>query len=132
MWSRFLRGFAVVALIVLTGCARSTDHRTPQVSSGPMTLSIVSPKAGQTVYLPFEVKVKANVPLGNPATGEHHIHIWFDNNRGDYNMFGSDNAEITSASFGPHTVHVSLNNPDHTPTGIETSVEIEIVDTPAG
>jgi hypothetical protein len=130
MSHRVLRILAVVALVALGGCATKDTPNTTASNVAGLTLSVVEPKDGQTVHLPFQIKVKSNEKLGRAATGVYHIHIWFDNNPADYNMIESDTGEITSATAGPHTLHVSLNYANHDPTGVETSVDINIANGP--
>ncbi len=46
--------------------------------SGGISLSIASPSDGATVSEPFTVKLDASVPIGDPSTGDHHVHLCFD------------------------------------------------------
>jgi hypothetical protein len=94
--------------------------------SGKMTVTVTQPTQGTTVTLPFKVTVASSVPLGDPNSGKHHVHIWFDNNTNDYVMAFSTTATLTKAPTGSHVMHVSLRNADHSAAGADTQVTLMI------
>lgn len=128
MRSRMIRALAVLGLLALPGCASTEGNagERPSARATGLTITVVEPAANSTVALPFEIRVTSNVGLGRVSTGKYHFHFWFDNNTADYNMVEDDHATITAAPTGPHTLHVMLAYPDHSPTGVEVAVPIEI------
>jgi hypothetical protein len=93
---------------------------------GTMSVSVSEPAAGATVSLPFTVKIDSSVPLGDSASGRHHVHLYFDSNVNDYQVVETDTAQVTKAPAGQHVLHVSLRNANHSPAGAETQVTVVI------
>jgi Family of unknown function (DUF6130) len=89
-------------------------------------VSITSPSEGDTVGSSFMVKWDSNVSLGDPDTGKHHIHIFVDGATNDYTVVGGSQFEVTGLSPGKHTVDVTLQNADHSPTGAEDQVDVTV------
>ena len=94
--------------------------------SGKLSVIVVEPASGATVSTPFTVKVDSSVPLGPSESGQHHVHIWFDDNESDYLIVESNTTQITDAPSGQHTMHVSLRNANHSPAGAEATTPITI------
>jgi hypothetical protein len=114
---------AILALLAVTtpsACARDV---TP---SARPTLAVSEPGSTEAVSVPFTVKVTTNVPLGTPASGDHHVHVYFDDNVNQYTVMTSDTIQITSAPAGVHVLHLSLRNPNHSAAGVETSIQVTI------
>jgi hypothetical protein len=94
--------------------------------SGELSVLVVEPVSGTTVSTPFTVKVDSSVPLGPSESGQHHVHIWFDDNESDYLIVESSTTRITDAPSGQHTMHVSLRNANHSPAGAEATTPITV------
>ena len=118
---------AVLAAAVLTACGdSSTTSGDSGSGSGSPTLSITSPTEGETVGSSVTVKWDSNVALGEPDTGEHHVHIFVDGNSNDYTVVGGDSFDVTGLSNGKHTIDVTLQNADHSPAGAEDQVDVMV------
>ncbi|MEW6223068.1 MAG: hypothetical protein AB1627_00415 [Chloroflexota bacterium] len=91
--------------------------------AGGATISIATPADGAEVSIPFDVQLDASVPLGEPETGNHHAHLYFDTgtDSGDYDIVYGNAWQVTrELAPGEHTITVALANPDHSlagPTG---------------
>ena len=75
---------------------------------------------------PFTVTVASSVPLGTTESGLHHVHVWFDDNENDYQVVEAPSVTISDLTAGPHVVHVSLRNANHSAAGAETEVPITV------
>ncbi|MFI5488986.1 hypothetical protein [Micromonospora echinaurantiaca] len=114
----------VALLATLTACT-GTNTAT-EGDGGGLSVIVVEPASGATVPTPFSVKVDSTVPLGPSESGQHHVHIWFDDDESDYLIVESDTVQITDAPAGQHTMHVSLRNANHSPAGAEATTPITI------
>lgn len=114
---------AVLGLLVslVTGCGRSSE-----------TVGVVDPAPGAVVTLPFVVTLEASVPLGTPADGLHHVHVWFGDDLSSYLVVEDTTVEVPYAPAGEHEMHVSLRNADHTETGASVSIPLVISIVPGG
>jgi hypothetical protein len=125
---------ALLAPVVLAACGSNDES----AGGGGMSVSIAEPAKDASVSLPFSVKVDAGVPLGPTESGEHHVHLWFDDQANDYLVVESPTAQITNGmkatlsgkpmplSPGMHTIHVSLRNANHSAAGAETEIPIKV------
>lgn len=114
----------VAMLATLAACTGT--HGATGGDSGKLSVIVVEPASGATVSTPFTVKVDSSVPLGPSESGQHHVHIWFDDNESDYLIVESNTTQITDAPSGQHTMHVSLRNANHSPAGAEATTPITI------
>ena len=136
------RGAVAAALLLLpvalVACGNDEQAASGGGGGGGMTVSIAEPATGANVSLPFKVKIDAGVPLGPTESGEHHVHLWFDDNAEDYLVVESNEAEVTSGltatlsgkpmplTAGEHTLHVSLRNANHSAAGAENQLKVTI------
>jgi hypothetical protein len=65
-------GLPILALLA-AACAGVTSAGAG--GSESLSLRISSPMEGAQVSSPFTVELDANVPLDDPSTGEHHVHL---------------------------------------------------------
>jgi hypothetical protein len=114
----------VAMLATLAACTGTSG--TTGGDSGKLSVIVVEPISGATVSTPFTVKVDSSVPLGPSESGQHHVHIWFDDSESDYLIVESNTTQITDAHSGQHTMHVSLRNANHSPAGAEATTPITI------
>ena len=114
-----------VAMLATLAACTGTNGATGG-DSGKLSVIVVEPTSGATVSTPFTVKVDSSVPLGPSESGQHHVHIWFDDNESDYLIVESTTTQITDAPSGQHTMHVSLRNANHSPAGAEATTPITI------
>jgi len=124
---RALAGGAVAVLAggMLAGCGNQSSSGSSSGSDSP-TLSITSPKEGDTVGSSFMVKWDSNQSLGEPDTGKDHVHIFVDGNSSDYTVVGGDSFEVTGLSPGQHTVDVTLQHADHSSAGADDQVDVTV------
>lgn len=97
--------------------------------NGQPTLKVVTPADGAVVSAPFEIRVESNVPLGEPETGNHHVHFYFDTdiNSPDYQIVYGDAAQVDrELTPGEHTIIVSLRNADHSDAGPQQTITVDV------
>jgi hypothetical protein len=114
---------AILALLAMTtpaACAQEVS------TSSKYTLAVSEPGTSSEVTVPFMVKVKTNVRLGTPASGDFHVHLYFDDNVNHYIVLTSDTSQVTDAPAGVHVMHLSLRNANHSAAGVETSIQVTI------
>ena len=114
---------AILALLAMTSpaaCAREAS------ATAKHTLAVSEPGTSSAVTVPFTVKVTTNVRLGTPASGDFHVHLYFDDNVNHYIVMTSDTAEVTEAPAGVHVMHLSLRNANHSAAGVETSIQVTV------
>jgi len=114
---------AVLALLAVTAPAACTQEVKP---SARATLAVSEPGSTAAVSVPFTVKISTNVRLGTPASGDQHVHVYFDDNVNQYTVMTSDTAQLTNAPAGVHVLHLSLRNANHSAVGVETSIQVTI------
>ena len=117
---------AVLAAGLLAGCGDQSSSGGSSSGSDSPSVSITSPNEADTVGTDFMVKWDSNVSLGDPDTGKHHIHIFVDGATSDYTVVGGSEYEVKGLSPGKHTVDVTLQNADHSPTGAEDQVDVNV------
>lgn len=120
---------ALLAAALLTACNSGTGNSGDGGDAGApgnMTMNITAPAAGTPVTVPFTVTVDSSVPLGPMPSGQHHIHVWFDDNENDYVMIEASSGQVTKAPAGEHVLHVSLRNPNHSPAGVEKELKVMV------
>jgi hypothetical protein len=118
------RRFGLTATMVafaLIAAACASGSNASKGSSG-LSVRIASPADDASVSEPFTVKLDASVPLGEPGTGEHHVHLCFDGGSCDteYTLVYGDSIPVKGLSPGRHTIEVSLRNADHSDAGAPT------------
>lgn len=98
--------------------------------SGGMSLSIASPADGASVTQPFTLTFDSSVPIGDPMTGEHHVHLCFDGGScdelNDSVIAYQDSVQVQGLSPGMHTIHVSLRNADHSDAGVSAEITVTV------
>jgi hypothetical protein len=120
---------AVVLGLAATACAKKNSPASGGSSSGGMWVKITSPTAGASVKMPLTIQLQASVPLGDPSTGEHHVHLCVDGascDSGNYVLVYGNSGQITGLSAGTHTITASLRNADHSAAGAQTSVTVTV------
>ncbi len=108
-------------------CSNGTS--TSAGGGGGPTLTISSPADGANMSEPFTVKLEASVPLGDPSTGEDHVHLCFDGASCDssgYQLVYADSAQVQGLSPGQHTIEASLRHADHSAVGPTTTITVTV------
>jgi hypothetical protein len=93
---------------------------------GGMSLTIASPADGASVTEPFTLKVASSVPLGEPDTGRHHVHIWFDGQEADYEINYTDTFQVEGLPAGEHVLTAALANADHSLAGPRSQITVTV------
>jgi hypothetical protein len=114
----------MVAALIGTACGGASATE----GGSTTTMRIVAPADGATVSQPFTVRVDAGVPLGDPSTGEDHVHLCFDGGDCDteYTLVYGNSIPVSGLSPGRHTIEASLRNADHSPAGASTSITVVV------
>jgi hypothetical protein len=116
---------AAAALVVLGAACNSGG-----ASSGDgASLKIASPADGASVSEPFKLSFDASVPLGQPSTGDDHVHVCFDGascDSGDYKIAYGDSYTVTGLTPGKHTIEASLRHADHSAVGPTATITVTI------
>lgn len=93
---------------------------------GGGTIAIVSPAEGAEVTQPFTLQVRASEPLGDPDTGRHHVHVWFDGKEADYKINYTDTFKVEGLPAGEHVITAALANADHSLAGPRAQVTVTV------
>ena len=124
-----LMGISVsLAALMLVSAACSKKASTGGTGSGGMTIKITSPSDGASVSNPVTFKLDTSVPLGDPSTGNHHVHICIDVTTcgANYTIAYGGSVQVSGLTPGKHTVVASLRNADHSDAGVSTSITITV------
>lgn len=122
LWLAGLPIFGLVAVACGGGSSAASG------GSDSLSMSISSPMEGAEVASPFTVTVDASVPLDEPSTGEHHVHLCFDGEDCDaeYQLVYGDTFEVGDLSPGEHTIQASLRNADHSDAGVTDEITVTV------
>jgi hypothetical protein len=125
--------FGAVTLLALVAAACGDDAGAGS-GSDSLSLEISSPEEGAEVSSPFTLTVEASVPLDDPSTGEHHVHLCFDEADCDaeYQLVYGETFEVGDLSAGEHTVEASLRNADHSDAGVSDEITVTVGGAGAG
>ena len=122
----FLKALALASMVavVAVACSEAAGG-----NAGEQTIAIASPADGATVSIPFDVQLESSVPLGEPETGNHHAHLYFDTdtNAADYDIAYGTTWQVTrDLAPGEHTITVALANPDHSLAGPTQEIHVTV------
>ena len=125
---------AVGIVVTTLAIAATACNKGSSAASGSPTLKIVSPADGASVTEPFALKVSSSVALGAPSTGDDHVHLCFDGANCDteYKLVYGNTFTVNGLSKGKHTIEASLRNADHSDTGVNTSITVDVTGTANG
>jgi hypothetical protein len=93
------------------------------------TIGFGAPQDGATVPIPFDVQLDSSVPLGEPSTGNHHAHLYFDTgtDAADYDIVYGTSWQVTrQLAPGEHMITVALANPDHSLAGPTQEITVTV------
>ena len=124
-----LFGLSLALMLVAAGCAKKNNPSSGgSASGGDSTFSITAPAANASVAEPFTLTIHSNAALGDPSTGNDHVHLCFDNTSCDtgYTVVTTDSVPVTALSPGQHTITVSLRNADHSPVGPTETITVNV------
>jgi hypothetical protein len=136
---RAASALALVAVIALAGAAAcGDDDDTTEAGAGggaEMTISVTEPTDGAEVGSPFDVEVDTSVDIGEPDTGLHHVHLYYDGNtdEGDYDLVYDPTFTVErELSPGEHTIEAVVANADHSLTDARDELTVTVGDAGAG
>jgi hypothetical protein len=143
---RLLRtGLAVAAAAILlaAGCGDDDDDTTAAAGGsggggggggGDMTIDIVEPADGTAVGSSFDVEVDPSVDIGEPDTGLHHVHLYYDGNtaEGEYDILYEPHFTVDRLDPGEHTIEAVIANADHSLTDSRTEITVTVGDAAGG
>jgi hypothetical protein len=131
-----MRGAALgIAISLLVAACSTSAGQTAGTAAQGTTIGLASPQNGAQVTIPFDVQIDSSVPLGEPETGNHHAHLYFDTSTdaADYDIVYGNTAQVTRPlAPGQHTIIVALANPDHSLAGASQTITVTVVDGGAG
>lgn len=120
--------FVALALVAVGCSKKATPSSGGSGSSGTSGFSIAAPATGASVSEPFTVKIDSSQPIGDPSTGDDHVHLCFDGAdcSVDYKIMYTDSMQVTDLSPGQHTIEASLRNADHSPAGPTATITVTV------
>jgi hypothetical protein len=134
---------AALAALALLGAACSDDSDNTETGAGSgsgggggdMTISITAPDDGATVEPGFDVELDPSVDIGEPDTGLHHVHLYYDGNISDdqseYDIVYSADEPFTvdrDLGSGEHTIEAVIANADHSLTDVSDEITVTVGD----
>lgn len=118
-----------VAVAFIVGACSSGAGAGSGSGANNLTIGITTPNEGAELAVPFDVQLESNVPLGEPETGNHHAHLYFDTdtNAADYDIVYGNAWQVTrQLSPGEHTIIAALANPDHSLAGPMQQISVTV------
>jgi hypothetical protein len=117
---------AVALLAAACGDGGGGTSDAAGAAGGEMSLAIATPADGASVTEPFTLKVSSSVPLGEPDSGRHHLHIWFDGQEADYQINYTDSFQVEGLPAGEHVLTAALANADHSLAGPRSEITVTV------
>lgn len=93
--------------------------------SGDNTVTITSPKDGASVTEPFMLKFNAP-DIGPTTSGKDHVHVFIDGKENDYTVVTKSPFMIKGVPSGMHTINITRQHADHSPTGAKDEIKVDI------
>ena len=93
-----------------------------------LTIDIVEPGDAAEVGSEFEVDVDTSVEIGEPDTGLHHVHLYYDGNTadGEYDLVYEPEFTVDRLEPGEHTIEAVIANADHSLTDARDQVTVTV------
>jgi hypothetical protein len=120
----------VLAAAFALGMLAAACSNSASAGGGGDTLSISTPSDGGQVSEPFTVKLRSDQPLGDPSTGDDHVHLCFDGascDSGSYQIVYGDSAQVKGLTPGEHTIEASLRHADHSAAGPTATITVTVI-----
>ena len=121
---RIVLAAAFTLSVVAVACSN-----TASAGGGGDTLSVSAPADGAKVSEPFTVNLTSNQALGDPSTGDDHVHLCFDGascDSGSYQIVYGASAQVNGLSPGQHTIEASLRHADHSAVGPTVTITVTV------
>jgi Bacterial Ig domain len=124
----------LAAVFSLSLLAAACSNGSSVSAAGGDSLSITAPTDGATVSEPFTVKVTSSQALGDPSTGDDHVHLCFDGQSCDteYKLVYGDTFQVDGLAPGQHTIEASLRHADHSAVGPTATITVTVTGGAAG
>lgn len=121
-------------LLVAAGCGDDDATTAGGAGGDEASIAIASPADGDEVGRSFDLALDAGVPLGEPDTGRHHVHLYYDGNTqdGEYDLVYDASFTVDRLGPGEHTVEAVIANADHSLTEARDQITLTVTDEPAG
>ena len=135
-----LAAAAAATLLAAAGCGDDDDTTAAGGSGGgggggdELTVDITTPADGAAVGETFDVDVETSVPIGDPDTGRHHVHLYYDGNtsEGEYDVVYEPTFTVEGLDAGEHTIEAVVANADHSLTDARAEIEVSVGDAAGG
>jgi hypothetical protein len=123
-----LRGTWFIAAVAFALLAAACGDAASAGGDGSTTLDITTPADGAEVGSPFTLEVASSVALGDPSTGDHHVHLCFDGEdcATEYSLVYGNTFEVDTLTPGEHTIEASLRNADHSDAGVTDTITVTV------
>ena len=116
-----------LALVLVTSACGGNSSAT---QAGSASIRISAPADGATVGREFTLTLDPSVPIGEPSTGRHHVHVYYDGNRStdpaDYGIAYDKSFTVSGLADGPHTIEAVIANADHSLTDARTEIDVTV------
>ena len=119
----------VLAASFALGLLAAACSNTASAGGGGDALSISAPSDGGQVSEPFTLTLTSNQALGDPSTGDDHVHLCFDGascDSGKYEIVYGDTAQVKGLAPGQHTIEASLRHADHSAAGPTATITVTV------
>jgi len=123
-----LRGGWLIAAVAFALLAAACSDEASAGGDGSATLDITTPADGAEVGSPFTLEVASSVALGDPSTGDHHVHLCFDGAdcATEYSIVYGSTFEVADLPPGEHTIEALLRNADHSDAGVTDTITVTV------
>jgi hypothetical protein len=123
-----VRGVWLIATVAFALLAAACGGEATAGGGGSATFDIKAPADGAEVGSPFTVEIASDVALGDPSTGDHHVHLCFDGGNCDteYSLVYGSTFEVDGLTPGEHTIEASLRNADHSDAGVSDTITVTV------
>ena len=126
-------GLLAVPAAVIAGCGEDSDSSdgsggSEPAAGGALSVSIDAPADGAEVPGEFQVDLSPSVDVGEPDTGLHHVHLFYDGKtaEGEYDMVFGPTATVTELAPGQHTIEAVIVNADHSLTDARAEITVNV------
>lgn len=110
---------AMAAVAMLAASCSGAD------GSESEAITITSPEDGASVGQSFTLKFDAG-DIGETDTGKDHVHVYVDGEESDYEVVTKSSYVVKGLSNGEHTITVTKQHADHSPTGDEAELTVDV------
>jgi hypothetical protein len=139
---RLVGMIAALSALALVGAACSDDDDTTETGAeadaggggggGDMAITLATPSDGDEVGDSFDVEVESDTEFGEPDTGLHHVHLYYDgrsDDSADYDIvYGNSFTVERDLEPGEHTIEAVIANADHSLTEATDEVTVTVGD----